>query len=157
MNKKQKIKLAYANGLTDFEELAARYGSSAKYVAKVVREANLRPCAVRKLNEAEYINAYMLGKQSVRDLAAFFSVSEKTIKRFHTHTRIKEKLAAYKFALSNRHGTIDNTEHCSLKDAYNILRAICDRMEPLADDYKHASDNFKKIRKIIEELEQIKP
>ena len=157
MNKKKAIKLAYANGLTDIKQLATRYGTSEKYVAKVIREANLRPRDVRQLNEAEYINAYMLGKQSVKDLAAFFSVSEKTIKRFHVRTGIKEKLEVYMFSLSKLHGTIDYTEHCSLKDACNILCKICDRMKPLADDYKNASSNLKKIRKIIEELEQINP
>lgn len=157
MNKKAQIKLAYANGLTDLEQLAARYGTSAKYVEKVVREANLRPRDIRKLNKAEYIEAYMLGKQSVNDLSAFFSTSEKTIKRFHVKTGIKEKLEAYIFSLSKSHGTIENLEFCSLKDACNILRTICDRIEPLADDCKHAFGNLRKIRKIIEELEQIKP
>ena len=157
MNKKKVIKLAYAKGLTDIEHLAARYGTSAKYVAKVVREANLRPRDVRQLNEAGYIEAYMLGKRSVKDLKDFFSVSGKTINRFHVRTGIKEKLEAYIFALSKLHGTIDYTEHCSLKDACNILSTICDRMKPLADDYKNASGNLKKVRKIIEELEQIKP
>ena len=157
--KKERIKRAYANGMTDRKQLAEHFGTTEKYVAKVVREANLRPYDKRDLTISTYTEAVFLGFTSVYSLAWYFDVSERTIIRFNASTHIREKLSQY-FHVFNRaalwKNEVKKPEQPTLKDVCTMLQDICSSIEPIANDNKQAAQNVKKMRQIITEIERIK-
>lgn len=160
MKKIGQIKRAYAGGMTNCKQLAERFGTTEKYAAKVVREANLRPNGKRTLTASTYIEAIFLGFTTVADLADFFNVSERTVIRFKKESRIEEKLSKYFHALNRpilRSIISIEPRQPTLKDVCAMLQDICSSIEPLANDNKQAARNLKKIRQIITEIEQIEP
>lgn len=157
-SKKEIIIRLYTHGVTEYTTIAKLCETSRKYVEKVVRNKILKLADVPALTEREYIKAYMQGIQSVKDMAAFFSVSERTIKRFRVNTRINEKLEGYKFVLNKQSKTtLPPGQPCTLGDALFVLKNVCQMLKPCAHDYDRAARNIVKIRKIIEDIKQIRP
>lgn len=161
--KTEQIKRAYVCGITDRKQLAERFSTTEKYVAKVIREANLRPRNKRTLTVSSYTEAVFLGITSVNDLANYFKVSSKTIKRFHSISHIRKKISEYFHVLNrptqwgNTGNTTINPEQPTLKDVCNMLSDICSSIEPLANINKQAARNLKIINDIIIKIKQIKP
>lgn len=145
MKKKEQIKRAYTSGNTDTKQLAERYGTKEKYVKKVIREAALREEDKPVLTVASYIEAVRLNLRTIEDLARFFKVSERTIKNFHARTLVRQRLSEYLYEIH------------TLSKVCSLLNEICNTITPLAADYKPAAENIKRLRKIITEIEQIKP
>lgn len=160
MKKKEQIKRAYTSGNTDTKQLAERYGTKEKYVKKVIREAGLREEDKPVLTVASYIEAVLLNLTTVEDLAHFFKVSKRTIQYFQASTLVKQRLSEYLFILDKpkrQLGIIDCTELHTLNNISSILNEICNKIAPLAVDYKPAAENIKKLRNILTEIERIKP
>lgn len=160
MKKKERIKRAYTSGNTDTRQLAERYGTKEKYVKKVIREAGLREEDKPVLTVASYIEAVRLNITTVEDLARFFKVSKRTIQYFQVNSLVRKRLSEYLFVLNKpkrQLGRIDYAELHTLGDVCNMLNEICNKIAPLAADYKPADENVRKIRKIITEIERIKP
>ncbi len=160
MKKKEQIKRAYTSGNTDTKQLAERYGTKEKYVKKVIREAALREEDKPVLTVASYIEAVRLNLTTVEDLARFFKVSERTIKNFHAKTLVRQRLSEYLFVLNKpkrQLRRIDYAELHTLSEVCSLLNEVCNTITPLAADYKPAAENIKRLRKIITEVEQIKP
>lgn len=158
ISKKEVIIRLHSSGITDCATVAELSETSRKYVEKIVRNEILKLADVPALTEREYIKAYMDGIQSVKDMAAFFSVSERTIIRFRVKTRINEKLEGYKFALNKQSKTtLPPGQPCTLGDALFVLKNVCQMLKPCAHDYDRAARNIVKIRKIIEDIKQTRP
>lgn len=160
MNKTEKIKRAYISGIQDYKTLAANFFTTEKYVAKVIREANLRPNDKRTLTLSAYIEAVFLGYSSVADLSVYFNVSERTIKRFNASNQIRENLSKYFHVLNHSLKWSDlehEPEQPTLQYVCEMLKDICSSIEPISKDNKQAGRNIKKIKKIIAEIKQITP
>lgn len=158
ISKKEVIIRLHSSGITDCATIAELSETSRKYVEKIVRNEILKLADVPALTEREYIKAYMDGIQSVKDMAAFFSVSERTIIRFRVKTRINEKLEGYKFVLNKQSKTtLPPGQPCTLGDALFVLKNVYQMLKPCAHDYDRAARNIVKIRKIIEDIKQIRP
>jgi len=160
MKKKEQIKRAYTSGNTDTKQLAERYGTKEKYVKKVIREAALREEDKPVLTVASYIETVRMNLTTVEDLAYFFNVSKRTIQYFHAKNLVRTRLSEYLYVLNKpkrQLGRVDYTELHTLSEVCNLLNEICNTITPLAADYKPAAKNIKRLRKIIAEIEQIKP
>ena len=158
ISKKEVIIRLHSSGITDCATIAEFSETSRRYVEKIVRNEIQKLADVPALTEREYIKAYMDGIQSVKDMAAFFSVSERTIIRFRVKTRINEKLEGYKFVLNKQSKTtLPPGQPCTLGDALFVLKNVCQMLKPCAHDYDRAARNIVKIRKIIEDIKQIRP
>ena len=160
MKKKELIKMAYTSGYTGTGQLARLYGTTEKYVKKVLRDAGLRKENRPALTVARYIEAVRHGFATVESLAHFFNVSERTIKYFHAKTLVRERLSEYLFILNKTNRYLGKKRHdeCNtLGDVCAMLDEICNGIAPLAADYKQAAENIRTIRKTIAYLKKIKP
>ena len=152
-DKKERILKRFPHGIITCEEsklsaFAKEIGTTKKYI-----KDTLRTCektfngSYPALTIENYLMAALNGQTKQENLAFYFGVSRSTITRFEKETKIRERLKNY-FGLWKPDG--------ELKESVNILHDVKKKMEALADDYKQAERNMKKIERIINEIRAIK-
>lgn len=152
-DKKERILKRFPQGIITCEEselsaFAKDLGTTKKYIKNTLRtyKANFIG-SYPTITVDHYLKAAQNGYVKQMDLARYFGVSRITIARFEKETKIRERLRNY-FGLWKPDG--------KLKEVVNILFDVKKKMEALADDYKQAERNMKKIERIINEIKAIK-
>ena len=152
-DKKDRILKRFPHGIvscgkSDVAAFAKEIGTTEKYIKDVLRAykkdfvGNHPPLTVKN-----YITAVLNGYRNKKDLGIYFGFSTRTIIRFEKETKIKERLNDY-FDLWKPYGDI----HGIITSLFDVKK----KMKAIADDYKPAERNLRKLVRVIDEIKAIK-